>query len=233
MEIIKLNGRRLTFAIVLIFVVSLHSIGQDYPLLYENNFEKEKDLSDFEFSDAAAWKLSDSLDNKSLELFGFSRYELPVSSPFNIAVLKTVRVGSFVLEVDLEQTSIEYPHRDMCLFFNMKNPTNYYYVHIASVADPHAHTIILVNDEPQANITSKVSDGIQWGNQWHKVRIERDVKVGIIKVFFDNMKIPIMEATDTHFDSGYVGFGSFDDSGLIDNIKLWGEEVNPCKDFLK
>lgn len=228
-----MRNNRFISTVILIFVVLLHATAQDYPLLYENNFEKSRSFKDFEFTDKTAWRLSDSLGNTSLELFDFSRYELPVSSPFNIAVLKTVNLGSFVLEVDIKQTSMEYPHRDMCLFFNMKDRTNYYYVHLSSVADPYAHTIFLVNDEPQSNITAKVTDGIEWGDSWHKVRIERDVKVGLIKVFFDNMNTPIMEAIDTHFDSGYVGFGSFDDTGMFDNIKLWGEEIVSSKGFFK
>jgi len=30
-----------------------------------------------------------------------------------------------------------------------------------------------------------------------------------------------MEATDTSFTEGRIGFGSFDDTGKIDNIRIW------------
>ncbi|WP_299557343.1 hypothetical protein [Seonamhaeicola sp.] len=233
MKRIKLNLNLFVLMVVPMVTFNIQLQAQDYPLVYENNFEDGQNMHGFEFTDATAWRLSDTLNNKSLELFNLSKYELPVSSPFNIGVLTQIKVGSFVLEVDVKQTSREYPHRDICLFFNVKDPTNYYYVHISSVADPHAHSIFLVNDEPQTNITSKVSKGVAWGNNWHKVRIERDVKVGMIKVFFDDMSMPIMEAVDKHFDQGFIGFGSFDDTGMFDNIKIWGESVKESGKFFK
>ena len=47
----------------------------------------------------------------------------------------------------------------------------------------------------------------------------------MIKVYFDDMSAPIMEAEDRHFDFGKIGFGSFDDTGRVDNIKVWGKET--------
>ena len=196
--------------------------GQDYPLLYENDFEKELSILDFEFTDSAAWKLSETSNNQSLELFGESNYQASVRSPFNIAVLKTVSVGSFVLEVDLKQTGREYGHRDMCLFFGLKDATNFYYVHMASVADQNAHNFFIVNDEPRRNIGNMTTEGIKWSDNWEKVRLERDVKNGTMRLYFNDMSQPVMETTDTHFADGYIGFGSFDDTGMVDNIKLWG-----------
>ncbi len=219
---------------ILLFILSFHSLfGQDFPLLYENDFEKGSTIGDFEFSDPSAWKLSDSLNNQYLELFGKSEYQARVRSPFNIAVLNSFTIGSFVLEADLKQTGREYGHRDMCLFFGMNDATNFYYVHIASVADENAHNIFIVNDEPRRNIAEKTTQGANWGNNWNKVRLERDVETGTIKVYFNDMNHPIMEATDTHFISGYIGFGSFDDTGLVDNIKLWGEKVPAKKGLFK
>ncbi|MDH3650486.1 MAG: hypothetical protein OEQ53_12445, partial [Saprospiraceae bacterium] len=70
-----------------------------------------------------------------------------------------------------------------------------------------------------------------WGatNSWHKVRIERNIREGNIKVYFDNMQVPVMEATDTHFEFGHIGFGSFDDTGRFDNIRIWAPALTPEK----
>ena len=40
---------------------------------------------------------------------------------------------------------------------------------------------------------------------------------------------PIMLAEDKTFPDGLIGFGSFDDSGLIDNIKIWGKKMGKEK----
>ena len=139
------------------------SFGQKYPLLYENDFSN-RGLEDFEFTDSSAWRLS--VGDESLELFGESNYRSRVRSPFNIAVLKSVMVGSFILEADLKQTGREYGHRDMCLFFGLSNATNFYYIHIASVADQNAHNIFIVNDEERKNIAEKTTKGVDWGDDW-------------------------------------------------------------------
>ena len=223
----------------ILFIISIGTLsshllfGQTYPLLYENDFDRNSAMLDFEFTDASAWRLSDTLNNQSLELFGKSEYASRVRSPFNIAVLKSVRVGSFVLEANLKQTGREYGHRDMCLFFGLNNATNFYYVHIATAADQNAHNIFIVNDEPRRNIADKTTQGIDWGDDWKKIRLERDVEKGTIKLYFDDMSQPIMETTDSHFIDGYIGFGSFDDTGMIDNIKLWGVQTKAHNELFK
>ena len=71
---------------------------------------------------------------------------------------------------------------------------------------------------------------MNWGSGvWHKVRLERKIAGGSIRVFFDNMTEPIMFAEDKMFGAGYVGFGSFDDTGMVDNIKISGNKVQRKK----
>ncbi|MEM7371959.1 MAG: hypothetical protein AAF587_25310 [Bacteroidota bacterium] len=203
------------------------SIPDTYQLLFEHTFEEAASVSDFEMTDPSAWRIQQKEGNHSLELFGASQYKPAVRSPRNIAFIKAHQFEDFVMEVKLAQTGKEYGHRDMCLFFGMKDASNFYYVHMATKADPHAHNIFLVNDEPRVAIAEKTTDGIDWGEvgQWHSIRLERKVSEGVIRVFFDDMDTPIMTAKDTHFGAGYLGFGSFDDTGMIDNIKIWGPKV--------
>ncbi len=225
--------RSFTLLIFCLFLISnitrAQNIPDGYQLLYEQNFDGAEALEEIEFTDPLAWKLGQGKGNQALEIFKASQYAPRFRSPFNIALLKTQKLGSFVLEADLQQTGKEYGHRDLCLFFGAKDPSNFYYVHIASQADSHAHNIFLVNDAPRVAIGNKVTEGVDWGetDSWHKVRLERDLDKGTIKVYFDDMTKPIMETTDHHFDYGYIGFGSFDDVGKFDNIKIWGKEFAP------
>lgn len=219
------------FACCFPFLLNAQNVPAGYQLLYEQDFETQAKLKDFEMTDASAWRLGAGKEGKALELYGKSDYTPFVRSPHNIAIIKDKQFGSFILEADLQQTGKEYGHRDLCLFFNMENPSNFYYVHMASVADPHAHNIFLVNDEPRTAIASRTTEGINWGenDQWHKVRLERNLEKGTIRVFFDDMQTPIMEAEDHHFQFGHIGFGSFDDTGKFDNIKIWGPAPAPEK----
>lgn len=231
MKVILSLAALLTLSISQDITAQTASNKEGYKLVYSQDFESQDVLSEFDMTDSRAWRIGSGDSGKTLELFGESEYRSRVRSPFNIALLKDVVVGDFILEADLAQSGREYGHRDLCLFFNVNSPTNFYYVHIASVADNNANNIFLVNDEPRTNIATKTTNGTNWGatNSWHKVKIERKVEEGTIKIYFDDMDKPIMEATDKHFIDGRIGFGSFDDTGQFDNIKIWAPKLIPAK----
>jgi hypothetical protein len=48
---------------------------------------------------------------------------------------------------------------------------------------------------------------------------------GTIRVFWDGSPEPILEAVDTTFDWGRIGFGSFDDSGRVSRVRVWAPQV--------
>ena len=56
---------------------------------------------------------------------------------------------------------------------------------------------------------------------------------GTVRVFFDDLKKPIMSAEEKTFGPGAIGSRSFDDTGKIANIKGWGTAVGstPTKPF--
>lgn len=49
----------------------------------------------------------------------------------------------FILDVKLHQTGKKYGHRDMCVFYNFKDCSSFYYTHIVSVTDK-THIIVLL-----------------------------------------------------------------------------------------
>lgn len=209
--------------VLIIFACLVSACASDYSLLYEQKFDKPDVLKSFLMTDPKAWRFSPS---NALELVKQSDYKPIVRSPVNIALIADKVFEDFVLEADLLQTGREYGHRDMCLFFGFQTPTNFYYAHIATAADPNAHNIFIVNGKPRANIARKTTKGVNWGlGVWHRVRLERKIAEGAIRVFFDDMNEPIMIAEDKTFRAGYVGFGSFDDTGMVDNIRIRGLKV--------
>lgn len=205
-----------------VWSVSAAPVPEGYRLVYEQHFDSAASLDGFRFTDPAAWKFAADGSCFALELTQQSKYQPPVRSPVNIALLADRVFGDFILEVDLIQTGKEYGHRDMCLFFGMQDPTHFYYTHLATKADPNAHNIFLVNGAPRKNIARKTTDGVNWGlGVWHTVRLERRVSDGTIRVFFDDLTQPIMEVEDKTFGAGWIGFGSFDDTGKVDNVRIW------------
>ncbi len=223
-----------TQAFAIVVVMSLCSIAvaekpvdrtpPGYKLAYTNNFRDADEAKGFQFSDAKAWRFSkEGKNGGGLELFGKSKYKTKVRSPFNIALIDGMKFGSFILEADIRQTGREYGHRDMCVFFNFTDPSKFYYIHIASTPDAHAHNVFLVNDKPRKAIADIPKQGIKWGQAWHRVRVERNIDTGDIKLFFDGKLIH--HTKDKHFTSGMIGFGSFDDTGMVDNIRIWAPKA--------
>lgn len=210
-------------------------VPEGYRLVYEQDFGKTRSLDDFVFSDPAAWRLGSTEEGESfLELHAASNYKPKHRSPFNIALLKVGQVGSFVLDVDMKQVGREYGHRDLCVFFGFNDPDHYYYTHMATQGDQNAHQVFIVNDAPRTPVTTDRTKGVDWGTDiWRHVRVVRDAEEGTVAVYFEDMDKPVQVASDKNFASGYVGFGSFDDVGRIDNIRLWSKSITdkPCKHF--
>jgi hypothetical protein len=194
-----------------------------YKLLYAQKFGAASSLADFVMSDPAAWQWSGDPQGGSLELARQSDYKPAVRSPFNLAVLKDRVFTDFILEAEMLQTSKEYGHRDMVICFGFNAPAKFYYAHIATAADDHAHNVFIVNNQPRVKIARETTKGVDWGREvWQKVRLERRGSDGPIKVYFGDLTKPIMLAEDKTFPSGYLGFGSFDDTGKIRNVRIWG-----------
>jgi hypothetical protein len=224
------------YLIVFFFIISFNTSAQDdsrtgFPLIYQEDFEEPGAIRKFVFSDPAPWFVTGGKDGgKALEYAGRGDYKPRVRSPLIIGLVDNLLLEDFVLEADVLQTGREYGHRDMCFYFGFQDSTRFYYVHLASQADPVAHTIHIVNDLPRKSIAKERTDGIHWTDgYWHHIRLERSVVEGEINMYFDDMETPVMVANDKTFRVGYVGFGSFDDSGKIDNICIWAKESREKK----
>lgn len=199
--------------------------ADDQPLVHSSNFDDGK-AEQWEPTDVSAWKVIEQGGNRVFSLTKKrSDFEPPVRSPYNRALLKDVNLGSFVLDVDVQSTVPDYGHRDLCVFFGYQDDSHLYYVHLGKKTDDHANQIFIVNGAPRAKISTKTTPGTDWNDEWHHVRVVRDIASGKIDVYFDDMNEPVMSAVDKSFASGRVGIGSFDDTGNFDNFQLRGEVV--------
>ena len=211
---------------VLLGVARLWSQAPDspkLPVLCREDFEQGADR--WSPTDPKAWKIVKSDRGNVYSQFQASKYSPPHRSPLNIALLKDVSASDFVLEARLQSTVKDYGHRDMCLFFGYRDPVHFYYVHLGKQTDDHANQIFIVNDAPRKKISTKTSPGTNWDDAWHQVKIVRRTADGAIEVYFDDMKTPVMTATDKTFTSGRIGVGSFDDTGNWDDVTLSGTRV--------
>jgi len=137
----------------------------------------------------------------------------------SIALLKDIKVTDFELTARLQNTAPKAgPHRDLCIIWGYQSPSHFYYVHLGARPDPHACQIFIVNDAERTMITDKKSKGTPWTDDWHNVKVTRNVDDGTMEVYFDNMKTPVMTARDKTFTWGQIGIGTFDDNGNFDDV---------------
>jgi hypothetical protein len=201
-------------------------VPEGYSLVYSEDFSEPASLDGLAFSDPGDWRWSDEGGVPSLELVGGGEYAPPHRSPRRIALIDELLLSDFVLEAELLQTGRQYGHRDLCLFFGFASPASYYYCHLATAPDEHAHNAFLVHDAPRRNLAGVMEAGVEWGEgQWHRVRLERSASDGAIRVFFDDMEQPTIVAADATLGWGRVGFGSFDDTGRVARVRIWAPEA--------
>lgn len=192
----------------------------DMPLVLAEDFDEDARV--WQPTDATAWRRVNAAGRSFYSLTKKrSDYTPEVRSPLNYSLLPKVDVGDFVLDVDMRSTHPRYGHQDLCLFFGFRDASHFYYVHFGREADAHANSIFLVNGKPRVSIATERTDGTDWSEGWHHVRIRRQSLNGTIEVYFDDMQTPIMKAVDKTFTHGAIGVGSFDDTGDFDSIRLW------------
>jgi hypothetical protein len=195
------------------------------PLVVFDDFE-QGNADRWEQSAPEAWTLEVKGDNHVYSQFKHVVTKTPVRSPFNRALIKDLYVSDCVLDVKLRSTVKDYAHRSLCLFFGYQDPGHMYYVHFGKVADDHANQIFIVNGEPRKKISVESTKGTNWDDEWHHARVVRNVATGQIDVYFDDMEKPVMRAVDKTFTWGQVGIGSFDDTGVFDDVTVYGKKVD-------
>ena len=156
------------------------------PLLYADDFESGA-ADRWEPADPKAWRVLKVGGGHVYSQFQQNKVKTPVRSPFNRSLVKDVTVGDFVLEVRVQSTAKDYGHRDLCVFFGFQDPAHFYYVHLGKKADAHANSIFLVDGKDRVSVATKRTEGTNWDDNWHLVRVVRFVASGLIQVYFDDL----------------------------------------------
>ncbi|MBL8813219.1 MAG: hypothetical protein JNM43_23830 [Planctomycetaceae bacterium] len=198
-------------------------------LVFSEDFESGS-TEKHEPTDATAWSLLKQENNQVIALTKKnSDFKPPFRSPLNRSLVKDLEVSSFVMDIRFQSTIADYPHRSLCLFFGYQDDAHLYYVHFGKKTDDHANQIFIVNNEARKKISTKTTEGTPWTDGWHRARIVRNVETGEITVYFDDLTKPVMTATDKTFTKGRIGFGSFDDIGNFDDLRIYVPESSDSK----
>lgn len=201
-------------------------VPPSYHLVYVQTFADPSSTGDLVFGNPTQWKHN---DGGFLESTGTS-YAPPFRSPFSLAIVKSIKVQSFVMDVEMQQTSPDGDgHRDMVLIWSFVSPSQFYYAHISTAHDGVAHNIHIVDNADRKAISTTFTQGYDWGRDvWKRLRVVHDVESGAMSVYdLDSPKPALLTASDKTFSGGYVGFGSFDNTGRVRKVKVWAAASTP------
>lgn len=203
------------FAAILVAVFSAGLLRAE-EVVFTENFDSGAER--WELLDPATWKLTEYDGNAAIEITARkSDYKPPTRSPGHVALVKDLEVGSFDITFRVRSTLDTGNHRDCCVFFGYQDDQHFYYAHLGAKPDPYSGQIMIVKEAPRLAMTTN-EKLTPWNNDWHTVRLTRDLESGRIEVFFDDMETPHLSVTDKTFGKGRIGIGSFDDLNAFDDV---------------
>ena len=153
--------------------------------------------------------------------------------PFEYAVLTEGPAWESV-EIDAEvrlDTPTSVSNRDVIIVFGYRSDTEFYYAHLSQDNTIYPHNgIFVVNNADRLRIDHQWNGSVGappavTDEEWHQARVRHCVETGEIAVYVDGDDKPLITATDSTFDSGRVGFGSFDNIGRLRDLAVTGIEA--------
>jgi hypothetical protein len=114
------------------------------------------------------------------------------------------------------------------MVFNYVDTLHFYYTHLS--VDPGAKVdvhngIFIVDGGPRRRIAGKEAAPVLPDQDWHTVRVQRDIQSGSIEVFVDADPSPRFSVIDSTFNCGQVGLGSFDETGDFTDIRFTSNDA--------
>ncbi len=152
-----------------------------------------------------------------------SREPLVPRRPMQFALLKGVHVGSFKIQARVRREG-----SSLLMVFNYVDTLHFYYTHLS--VDPGAKVdvhngLFIVDGGARRRIAGKEAAPVLPDQDWHKIRIQRDIQSGSIEVFVDADPSPRFSVIDHTFNCGQVGLGSFDETGDFTDVRLTSNDA--------
>ncbi|MDF7805843.1 hypothetical protein P4E94_00230 [Pontiellaceae bacterium B12219] len=166
------------------------------------------------------WKTGEVDGRVCLILHTAGEQRPPVRRPGEFALWKSeYPIGAFTIEAaTLEPESIR--NRDICLIFGYQDDTHFYYAHISSSSDNKFHNIIMrVDGDSRTRINRESDPEPRLSNGWKILKL-RHAENGDIRIFVDDLTVPLMTATDRTYPVGQIGFGAFDDRAAFATLAV-------------
>ncbi len=201
MNIRKSIGNVVFLGIILtwVYIVDIEArqnnqrIPENYNLVYQQDFDDFRSVSDFVFSEPDSWSLRNSEGNAFLD---FCESKMARSGPENIALLVWRRFEDYIMEFDVMLPDRKNNEGKFCLIHNFLEP------------DISNHSLLAGKD-------------IRVKGEWVKVKLIRNTSEGLVEVYVGDSQEPVIIESEKANEKGWIGFASLSGSLRIDNIKIW------------
>lgn len=189
---------------------------------FHDDFE-DNILSAWDFPFPQDWQILAEGPNHFLHMLRSRPPGVP-RRPRQFALLRGPEVGSFEF-----QTRLRRDERSLIVVFNYVDTLHFYYAHLSvdrGTSQPAHNGIFIVDGAPRKRIAGLEAAPALPDQDWHTVRVVRDVESGLIEVFMDKAHQPLFTTDDRHFICGRVGIGSFDETGDFDDVTLHSNDAS-------
>jgi hypothetical protein len=209
---------RYTLVAVVLSVAALNGQADEEPRVrITPDLSPDRFETDWELDGNGGWRVAD--DVLRLETAGVPGG--PIRRPAALAILRSDPLADVVMDVDVRSTApADLDVRDVLLIFGYQSPSRFYYVHLSRRTDDVHNGIFVVDDADRRRIDDGTGVPRLTDQTWHRVRLERDVATGRIRVYLDDGADPVLAATDRVILSGRVGVGSFDETGEFRSFEI-------------
>ncbi len=208
-----------SWILFLIAVQSLVAVDAPlYPLQHHDQWQLE---------DPAAWEWQGEGEATLLVLKKPSHYKPKFRRPFNLGWFGGTDLDSFTLTCEARLDVFNKGNNDVCIAFGGRSESEFYYAHLGETADGVHLQLHVVNNADRKAITTTRAKALPWKpGHWHPIKLVRDASSGSIKVWFEDQLV--LEASDTTFAKGRIGFGSFDDLGAFRKVTITSASAQPA-----
>ena len=216
-----LTGLGISVAALSILITGMKAQPAEEKLIFHEDFSSGK-LDAYELPYPEDWAVQQEGPLHYLHMLR-ARDAVEPRHPIQFARLKGITVGSFTLE-----TRVRREHLSVAIAFNYVDGVHFYYTHLSVDAGAKVavhNGIFLVDGAPRRRIAGLEAPPALPDTNWHKVRVERDVNSGSIKVFVDDESQPHFSVLDKTFKCGQIGLGSFDETGDYTDVKLLSNDA--------
>ena len=209
---------RLVLAVLVVCPILVAADAQ-----WSADFE-DRDLSPWHLPLEADWKLVGEGGNHFLRLAKKGPIGDP-RRPVKFALWKPGCVSDFEAEVRMRRAG-----KSLLIAFGFQDRAHFYYAHVSSDdGNTRVHNgLFKVNGGIRYRIGGSGSRPVLPTESWHSVRVVRKLKDGSIDVFVNGESTARFSAIDKGFAYGWVGIGSFDETGDFDDFKLSGAVSDQC-----